>query len=411
MSSAPSPSSRASSASLHVAEEDPTTSQTSSASASAATSAGDTAHPAGTADAGAGAGAAAKTAAADAPQEPAAFINIKLHPRKGLPLTHCRAPKSFPGPFDITLSMEHDSYKDFCSRIRTHITTSLPEFSWPETAHPYIRPTHSATQTHYLELTEANFQARINKAWRTESRRLDGTEEVYIHVFAYLIKAEKEKDGRGVKGVSPAINSTGFSTDAVDAPSQRNGVPGSGSGSGSSLSSSGSGTGAGSRSGAKSTAVVVNGSSSSSATNNSALTPPSRYPRSAIAGTSINPAIQIKMDEAERRILIATQQHIIPPLGPVSTEMFARHLAMLPTMPSAQSLELPTTLTFRQAMQLDEQARGLKRRMEAEESAGSDEYRTVRVKIQGVVMPIQIELRSLREALGLQPGVDTDGDM
>ncbi|KAF9279095.1 hypothetical protein BGZ68_008134 [Mortierella alpina] len=419
MSSSHSPSSRASSASLQPSENDPITSQPSLESAGAATSTGSSTTTTTTTTFSSTAAAAAivaasttETADATPPPEAAAFIHIKLHPRKGLPLTHCRAPKSFPGPFDLTLSMEYESFTEFCNKIRAQLVVSLPEFSWPRGAHPYIRPTHSATQTHYLELTEANFETRINKAWRTESRRLDGTaEEVYIHIFAYLIKAEQEKDGvRRPKTYSPAtITATGYpiNLENTNASSSRHPNMGGASGSG-----SGSGLGAG----AKSAVTLTNGTSSTAhnnnnnSTSNNTLISSARFSRSTIAGTSVSAALQAKIDEAERRILTATQHHIIPPLGAVSTEMFARHLAMLPTMPSAESLELPNTLTFRHAMQLDEQARGLKRRMEAEESQGSDEYRTVRIKIQGVVMPVQIELRSLREALGLQTGLDAEND-
>ncbi|KAF9944371.1 hypothetical protein BGZ70_004715, partial [Mortierella alpina] len=129
------------------------------------------------------------------PRTVADTILIKLHPRKGQPLTHCRAPKDFPGAFDLSLSTEHDSYTTFCSKIRAQLVAALPDYAWPRDAHPYLRPTHSATQTHYKELTDDNFESKIIKAWRTEARRLNGTEEeVYIHVFAYLIKAEKGVD-------------------------------------------------------------------------------------------------------------------------------------------------------------------------------------------------------------------------
>ncbi|KAF9985439.1 hypothetical protein BGZ75_003000 [Mortierella antarctica] len=392
MSSTPS-FSRGSSNSLHALEKhEPSTAQPhSSEPAGAAVSVSDSLDAVEVVDAAdATHTAAATTTAAGAPKAIAAFINIKLHPRKGLPLTHCRAPKNFPGPFDLILSTEHDSYTAFCSKVRAQLITSLPDFSWPKDAHPYLRPTHSATQSQYKELTEANFELRINKAWRTQSRRLEGTKEVlYLHIYVYVVKAEMNKSVRIGKSSSPAINTTGFST--------MNGASGSGSGSGAL--------------GAVNETSTSNNTNNNNSNNNTTITPPTRIypPRSTIAGTSVSPAIQAKMEEAERRILMASQQHIIPPLGPVSTEMFARHLAMLPTMASVESLELPTTLTFRQAIQLDEQARALKRRMEAEESAGSDEYRTVRIKVQGVVVPIQIELRSLREALGLQPGLDADG--
>ncbi|CAO3567095.1 unnamed protein product [Mortierella alpina] len=394
MSSSTSPSSRASSASP-ASESNGTHVHHSSEPAGPAVSPGDsldqTPTPAAAAAAAETTAATTAAAAATTPRKVAAAIDIKLHPRKGQPLTHCRAPKDFPGPFDLLLSTEHDSYTTFCSKIRAQLTASLPEYSWPRDTHPYLRPTHSATQTHYKELTDDNFETRMHKAWRTESRRLDGTDEaVYIHVFAYLIKAEKGEDkltngsSRRTQSSANHTTATTHTTTASGSTDLVNGAAGSGG---------------------RSTVAVGNGTSTG-ITHSVTSSPTRHLARSAIAGTSVSPAIQAKMEEAERRIVLAAEQHIIPPLGPVSTEMFARHLAMLPTMPSAESLELPTTLTFRQAMQLDEQARGLKRRMDAEEAAGSDEFRTVRIKIQGVVMPVQIELRSLREALGLPSGPD-----
>ncbi|KAF9437778.1 hypothetical protein BGZ76_011164 [Entomortierella beljakovae] len=109
-----------------------------------------------------------------------------------------------------------------------------------------------------------------------------------------------------------------------------------------------------------------------------------------IGGGTIQRATKARIDAAHQLILITTAH-------------FTRHLARLSKMPSqTEPLELPQT------QHLDEQTRTLDLRRKAEEASQQEEYRTIEVMIEGVILHIRVKIHSLREALNL-PHFDLNG--
>ncbi|KAF9438525.1 hypothetical protein BGZ76_007199 [Entomortierella beljakovae] len=128
-----------------------------------------------------------------------------------------------------------------------------------------------------------------------------------------------------------------------------------------------------------------------------------------IGGSTIQRATKTRIDAAHQLISHAVAQNTIPPMGDITTAHFTRHLARLSKMPSqTEPLELPQTNTFRQTQHLDEQARTLDLRRQAGEASQQEEYSTIEVMIEGVILPIRVKIRSLREALNL-PNFDLNG--
>lgn len=115
-------------------------------------------------------------------------LKVRLHIRKGQPLTRCRVTKELPD----TKTWEHrlgpdlqDSYGVFLERIRQHIQNT-PSIDWPRDSVPYLQPTHSTPQKSYQRLDENSFDASIKKAWRAEAKRLNNPSQVFINIFVYV---------------------------------------------------------------------------------------------------------------------------------------------------------------------------------------------------------------------------------
>ncbi|KAI1307324.1 hypothetical protein EDD11_004532 [Mortierella claussenii] len=117
-------------------------------------------------------------------------VKIKLHLRRGEPQVRCRASKDLPKPITWVHSLKDDTYSVLCARIRASVA-GVAGVEWPNGGHPYIRPTHTATQLNYLELNEDNCSQQITKAWRAESKRLEHSGEEYINLFIYLSRPEQ----------------------------------------------------------------------------------------------------------------------------------------------------------------------------------------------------------------------------
>ncbi|KAF8930132.1 hypothetical protein EDD21DRAFT_358619 [Dissophora ornata] len=73
------------------------------------------------------------------------------------------------------------------------------------------------------------------------------------------------------------------------------------------------------------------------------------------------------------------------------------------------NLEVPRNNTFRQTQHLDAQVEeDLNRRRQEVADVAQQEYGTLRFKIDGNVVPLQVEIRSLKEILNL-PNIDLNG--
>ncbi|KAG0368114.1 hypothetical protein BGZ54_002637 [Gamsiella multidivaricata] len=74
----------------------------------------------------------------------------------------------------------------FYQRIHIHVIT-IEEMEWPTDAPPYIQPPNSAAQEHFQELIKETFDERIEKARRSEARRLSNEDRlIYVHLFIYI---------------------------------------------------------------------------------------------------------------------------------------------------------------------------------------------------------------------------------
>ncbi|KAF9423624.1 hypothetical protein BGZ76_003643 [Entomortierella beljakovae] len=112
-------------------------------------------------------------------------FQIKLHLRKGQPLIRCRSTKDLPDPSGWDHHAENDSFEDFCAQISSRVA-NLEGIVWPKDGHPYIQTAHTTPQKRFKELNSRNLRARLDKAWRLESRRLSDDTKVFIHIYVYL---------------------------------------------------------------------------------------------------------------------------------------------------------------------------------------------------------------------------------
>lgn len=71
-------------------------------------------------------------------------------------------------------------------------------------------------------------------------------------------------------------------------------------------------------------------------------------------------------------------------------------------------MDMPQNNTFRQTQHLDQELDDLRQRRLQDRDLYNEEYRTLRFKIDGQVVELQVELRSLREAINL-PDMDLHG--
>ncbi|KAF9104270.1 hypothetical protein BGX27_010181 [Mortierella sp. AM989] len=113
------------------------------------------------------------------------IIQIQLHLRKGQPLIRCRSTKDLPDPAPWELDLENDTFDTLCAKIRSR-TVGFVGLDWPRNGIPYLQPAHTTPQKRYKELTEENFKARFEKAWKLESRRVGKDSEVFLHIYVYL---------------------------------------------------------------------------------------------------------------------------------------------------------------------------------------------------------------------------------
>lgn len=85
--------------------------------------------------------------------------------------------------------------------LRTQ-TNAVPRCHWPPGSHPYLQPAHSSAQFQYVELTPATYVAKLGKAWKNESKRCAANargETVAVHVYVYLVEEEAVAGAPGVR--------------------------------------------------------------------------------------------------------------------------------------------------------------------------------------------------------------------
>ncbi|KAF9313430.1 hypothetical protein BG003_005208 [Podila horticola] len=128
-------------------------------------------------------------------------ITIALHFRLGVPLQRSRSRKHIPPPIHIPLPFNPPpSFDAFMGLLRTQ-TDAVPRCHWPTGSRAYLQPAHSSSQWQYLELTPVTFVEKLEKAWRNESKRCMLSikdEKAAAHVYVYMVEEEDE-------GSSPVV--------------------------------------------------------------------------------------------------------------------------------------------------------------------------------------------------------------
>ncbi|KFH69028.1 hypothetical protein MVEG_05830 [Podila verticillata NRRL 6337] len=134
-------------------------------------------------------------------------ITLCLHFRLGVPLQRSRSRKHIPAPVFLPFPLfPRPTFTAFLALLRSH-TATVPRCYWPAGTNPYLQPAHSCSQWRYLELTHETFVGMIEKAWRTESKRvaLGGKgERAAAHVYVYMVE-EDEEDGARSIGAKDAL--------------------------------------------------------------------------------------------------------------------------------------------------------------------------------------------------------------
>ncbi|KAI1317688.1 hypothetical protein EDD11_007994 [Mortierella claussenii] len=157
---------------------------------------------------------------AHAAQEAAPLqIRIQLHFRKGQPLVRCRATKDLPDPAPYMHHLDSDSFGTMKDRIKQLIPDKT-KFAWLEdTRSLYIQPAHSTPQTGFIELTQDNFEERLLRTWRTESRRLQqDPNNVFVHIHVYVVPRNRVSTSAAASGVYGPARARALAA-AVAAPS------------------------------------------------------------------------------------------------------------------------------------------------------------------------------------------------
>ncbi|KAG0057862.1 hypothetical protein BGZ83_000049 [Gryganskiella cystojenkinii] len=279
------------------------------------------------------------------------IIQIQLHLRKGVPLVRCRSTKDLPNPPPFEYNIAHDSFDHLLQLVRSHLPV-VPGRSWPQESRPYLQPAHTTPQKKYKEMDPEIYKARMEKAWRVSFKRSakeNLSEPVCVHFFIYLVSGS---DVKKPKVLLPSTHSIASSS-------------------------------ASSSNGGSSSTVVRKATNGSGET--SSLPEPSKA----------------RIEEAHALIATAIEEKRLA-IGPLTATYYARYLAGLKSFPSSnEQLVIPQTDDFKDAQQLDAMARPLLEKRRAEEALERDPYRTVRMKLNGTEVPVQIHLKSLREALGL----------
>lgn len=106
----------------------------------------------------------------------------------------------------------------------------------------------------------------------------------------------------------------------------------------------------------------------------------------------------------------SVQNGIIPRAKPITMRHRSRHSARRLDMveDGVSLMDMPQTNTFRQIQHLDQELDDLRQRILRDRNFYNEEYWALRFRIDGQVVELQVELRSLREALNL-PDIDLHG--
>ncbi|KAF9545304.1 hypothetical protein EC957_011058 [Mortierella hygrophila] len=119
---------------------------------------------------------------------------IQLHLRKGEPLERRRLTHGLPDPDPYPHVRDQDSYVILRERISAHVARH-PDLFWPEDGIPYIKPAESVPQKYYQQMTVENFEEQMAKAWRMEAKRLGDEELIVLNIFVYLKEREPKEPG------------------------------------------------------------------------------------------------------------------------------------------------------------------------------------------------------------------------
>lgn len=121
------------------------------------------------------------------------------------------------------------------------------------------------------------------------------------------------------------------------------------------------------------------------------------YAQNVGASSVIRRTTESRVATAAARIDEHLAQHpTIPPFGPASRSYWAIQHAR---QPDSAPVEVPSNTTFNQLRMIDESQRSID--VAAVASSAEPEYVTVRCKLNGGTVPLQLHLGDLRQQLGL----------
>jgi len=134
--------------------------------------------------------------------------------------------------------------------------------------------------------------------------------------------------------------------------------------------------------------------------------------------TASRPRHRPQKDQATRRTTVGRiltntarigQEPGLENTGPIVTAHLSRHLARLPPSETTGPIVIPSTNTFRQMQQLDEQGAMVRERQAQAVQDRAATFRTVPIRIAGITIEVEISLHHMRKALELPQDMNLDG--
>ncbi|KAF9405740.1 hypothetical protein BGZ94_003390 [Podila epigama] len=286
-------------------------------------------------------------------------VKIVIHLRQGRPLVRLRTRKDSPPPVTMIYKCGEMDFKEFCDSLRPY-TETVPGWYWPRDGKPYLQPAFWTVQARFEELKPSTFEQSLVKAWRRDVKRMfENTDQAVVNLHLYL--KEENEDGSGRERYGSG-NSKKSKSNFKRPKSTTN----------------------------KFVAFVVPNQTTSTAvssgTTTSSSAPLTIVPTPARPTPTPTPA---------------------PAPAPVPTVVLAPIPTSTPALVAAPATREPTATTTATATESRSSSSS------SSLSAGGADFRTIRVRINGAVVNMEISMQDIRQALFLNStlvGESTDDD-
>ncbi|KAF9189961.1 hypothetical protein BGZ51_008689 [Haplosporangium sp. Z 767] len=272
-------------------------------------------------------------------------IRLRIHLRKGQPLNQHRVTRNLPEPVVWEYRSDKDNYQSLCSQVRGYIA-SLQGLEWPADAQLYLKPSHTSAHFSFIGLNPNNCNDQLIRVWRNEAWRLlrnPNSDDVIINIFVYL-----QNTAPRVSGAPTRTRAAAAAAAAAVAPA-------------------------------------------------------------AESGGAPKPVTGARIREAHARIAEAIVEGRLDPLGPKTRAYLARKLASRDIPAPGAPIQFERSNTFLQMQFIDNQKKlenpDITDNQKKLEDPDIPEARTIKFKINGVWVPLEVDVKSLRKALGL-PDMD-----